>query len=158
MTIDGKRRLFLKGSMAAAGVSLAVGAGLLSPRAVLASWDAEAFGATTLDDALTHAFGGTAVEDSGDIELDVPDLAENGASVPVRVTTGIAGAETISVLAAKNPTPLAARYHLGDGGVTSVAMRVKLGQTGDVIGLVQANGKLYAARKSVKVTAGGCGG
>ena len=85
-------------------------------------------------------------------------IADFRVSVPVRVTTTLEGAETISVLAAKNPTPLAATYHLGDSGVRSVAMRVKLGQTGDVIGLVQANGKLYAARRSVKVTAGGCGG
>lgn len=158
MTIDAKRRLFLKGSMTAATVGLAVGAGLLSPRLVLAEWSEEAFMADSVEKALQAGFGGSAVEDSGDIELDLPDLAENGASVPVKVSTNIAGAETIAVLAAKNPTPLAARYHLGDGGVTSVSMRVKLGQTGEVIGLVKANGKLYAARRSVKVTAGGCGG
>ena len=158
MIMNAKRRLFLKGSMAAASVGLAVTAGLLSPRTVLAEWNAEAFGAESLDAALQNGFGGTALEDSDKIELDLPDLAENGASVPVRVTTTLDGAETISVLAAKNPTPLAARYDLGDGGVRSVAMRVKLGETGEVIGLVQANGKLYVARRNVKVTAGGCGG
>ncbi len=158
MIMNAKRRLFLKGSMAAASVGLAVTAGLLSPRTVLAEWNAEAFGAESLDAALQNGFGSTALEDSDKIELDLPDLAENGASVPVRVTTTLDGAETISVLAAKNPTPLAARYDLGDGGVRSVAMRVKLGQTGEVIGLVQANGKLYVARRDVKVTAGGCGG
>ena len=158
MIMNAKRRLFLKGSMAAASVGLAVTAGLLSPRTVLAEWNAEAFGAESLDAALQNGFGSTALEDSDKIELDLPDLAENGASVPVRVTTTLDGAETISVLAAKNPTPLAARYDLGDGGVRSVAMRVKLGETGEVIGLVQANGQLYVARRNVKVTAGGCGG
>ncbi len=154
MSTNMKRRVFLKGSMAAGTVGIAVTAGLLAPQAVLAAWDKKAFAAKTVSDAL----GGGATTPSDDIKIKAPDIAENGAVVPVNVKSSIAGAESVTILAEKNGTPLVAKFMLGEGAMADVSTRIKMGKTGDVIAIVTAGGKMHAARKSVKVTIGGCGG
>ncbi len=152
-----KRRVFLKGSMAASAVGVAVGAGLLSPQAVLAAWPESAFHAKGLDEAVGALLGSSATEATDQIEIKAPDIAENGAVVPVTVTTTMA-AESIAIIAENNPSPLAAAFNLGPGALGDVSTRIKMGKTGDVVAVVKAGGKLYANRKSVKVTIGGCGG
>lgn len=158
MNTDMKRRVFLKGSLAAGTVGVAVGAGLLAPQAVMAAWPKSAFESKSVEDALSNAMGGaqTAADDS--IKIKAPDIAENGAVVPVSVKTEMGGVESIAVLAAGNNTPLVATFVLGQGALPDVSTRIKMGKTGDVIAVVKANGKLMANRKSVKVTIGGCGG
>jgi sulfur-oxidizing protein SoxY len=153
-----KRRVFLKGSLAAGAVGAAVGAGLLTPQAVLAAWPKNAFEAKKAEDALSALMGTASTTATGDITVKAPDIAENGAVVPVTVSTSIAGVESIAILAEKNPSPLSATFNLGKGAQGFVSTRIKMGKTGDVIGVVKAGGKLFAARKSVKVTIGGCGG
>ena len=148
-----KRRTFLRGSMAAGVAAAAAGAGLLAPRAVLAAYPKNQFSAKSVDDALGGSF-----EHSDDIKIKAPDIAENGAVVPVRVTTGIAGASAISILAAENGTPMTSKFVLGEGAVGSVSTRIKMGKTSDIIAVVEAGGKMYANKKEVKVTIGGCGG
>ena len=103
-----KRRIFLKGSMAASVLGVAAGAGLLTPSAVLAAWPESAFKAKSIGDAMKALTGSDAMEESGDIKVKAPDIAENGAVVPISVTTSISGVESISIIASNNPSPLVA--------------------------------------------------
>ncbi len=152
------RRTFLKSSAAASAVGVAVSAGLLTPRAVFAAWPKAAFEATSLDAALNSAFGSTNLIESSDIKLKAPDIAENGAVVPITVTSNIAGTETISIIVPNNNNPLTASFTLSGNSEGFVSTRIKMGKTSDVVVVVKANGKLYSAKKEVKVTIGGCGG
>ena len=154
---DIKRRVFLKGSAAAGAVGVAVGAGLLAPQAVLAAWPKAAFESKQIDDAINALMGSPSTEASDKIEIKAPDIAENGAVVPVTVSTDMA-AESIAIIAEQNPSPLAAAFTLGPGAEGYISTRIKMGKTGDVVAVVKSGGKLYANRKGVKVTIGGCGG
>ncbi|HHJ13205.1 MAG TPA: thiosulfate oxidation carrier protein SoxY [Gammaproteobacteria bacterium] len=157
--MNSKRRTFLKGSVAISALGAAVGAGLLTPRAVLAAWPTDAFKANNVDTALDALFGGHALEDSDKVQIvDTPDLAENSAVVPVKVKTQLSDIESISILVEKNASPLAASFVLGPGVQGYINTRIKMGKTSNVIAVVKAGGKLYSARKEVKVTVGGCGG
>jgi len=153
-----KRRIFLKGSLATGAAGMAVSAGLLTPRMVLAAWPKSAFEAKTVDDAVNGLFGSSTLAGSDQIKIKAPDIAENGAVVPVSVTTDIAGAESISVIVEKNASPLAASFVLGTGTEGYVSTRIKMGKTSSVIAVVKAGDKLHSAGKEVKVTIGGCGG
>lgn len=152
------RRSFLKTSATAGAVGIAVSAGLLTPRAVLAAWPKQAFEAKEVNAALNAALGSTSHANSGDINLKAPDIAENGAVVPITVTSKIAGTESISILIPNNATPLAASFNMSSNTQGYVSTRVKMGKTSDVIAVVKAGGKLYSSKKEVKVTIGGCGG
>jgi len=152
-----KRRLFLKGSMAAGVAGIAASAGLLTPQMALAAWPKAAFDAKSMADAMTGAVGSADAAD-GDIKIKAPDIAENGAVVPVTVSTGIGNVESISLLAEQNATPMTASFNLTASSVPFVSTRIKMGKTGNVVAVVKADGKLYKAAKEVKVTIGGCGG
>ena len=154
---DIKRRVFLKSSAAAGALGVAAGTGLLAPQAVLAAWPKEAFEAKKIEDAIGALMGAPATEASDKITIKAPDIAENGAVVPVTVSTDMA-AESIAIIAEQNPAPLAAAFTMGPGAEGYVSTRIKMGKTGDVVAVVKAGGKLYANRKGVKVTIGGCGG
>jgi sulfur-oxidizing protein SoxY len=156
--VNMKRRIFLKGTLASSAVAVAVGAGLLSPRQVLAAWPSNAYEAKSVQDALKGLFGSDLTDASSDIEIKAPEIAENGAVVPVSIETSMKGVESISIIADKNPTALVASFTLGATTKPMISTRIKMGQTGNVIAVVKANGKLYSARKEVKVTIGGCGG
>ena len=158
MSADNKRRVFLKGSLAAGTVGVAVGAGLLAPQAVIAAWNQKAFEAKTMDAALTEAMGGTSHSASDAIKIKAPDIAENGAVVPVSISADIGNVESIALLAPENNSPLVATFTMGDGGVPNVSTRIKMAKTSDVVAVIKADGKLHSASKSVKVTIGGCGG
>jgi sulfur-oxidizing protein SoxY len=153
-----KRRIFLKGSLATGAAGMAVSAGLLTPRMVLAAWPKSAFEAKTVDDAVNGLFGSSTLSGSDQIKIKAPDIAENGAVVPISVTTDIAGVESISVIVEKNASPLAASFVLGTGTEGYVSTRIKMGKTSSVIAVVKAGDKLHSAGKEVKVTIGGCGG
>ena len=152
------RRSFIKSSAAVGAFGVAVSAGLITPRAVMAAWPKAAFAATDVDSAIKGAFGESATTTSADIKLKAPEIAENGAVVPITVTSNIAGTESISLLISNNPTPLTATFNLGKGAEGFVSTRVKMSKTSDLVVVVKANGKLYSAKKEVKVTIGGCGG
>lgn len=154
-----KRRLFLKNSLATGAAVVAANAGLLMPTTVLAEWNKKAFTAKTTDEALSSVFGSANAEQSGDIILKAPAIAENGAVTPVTVdASGIDGIESIAILASKNPQPLVCEYTFGAGAIGYVSTRIKMGQTMDVMAVVKAGGKLLKAQQEVKVTIGGCGG
>lgn len=151
-----KRRTFLKSTLAGSAVAVAASAGLLTPTAVLAAWNKEAFTAKSLDSAM-KASGFDGAVDSSDIHIKAPDIAENGAVVPVTIKTKLK-AEAIAIFSEKNGTPLAMTYALGSSTRGFISTRLKMGKTGNVVAVIKAGGKLYKAHKEVKVTIGGCGG
>jgi sulfur-oxidizing protein SoxY len=153
-----KRRIFLKGSLATGALGVAVSAGLITPRTTLAAWSKGAFESKDVNSALSGLFGSSDLTGSDKIKIKAPDIAENGAVVPVSVTTTIAGAKSISILTEKNQQPLTASFELGAGTEGYVSTRIKMGKTSSVIAVVKADGKLYSTGKEVKVTIGGCGG
>lgn len=152
-----KRRTFLKGSMTASALVVATGAGLLKPTQVLAAaWPEAAFKAKKVDEVTQALFGGTDAADSKDISIKAPLQAENGAVVPIKVSTSLP-AEMIAIVAEKNPSPLTTSVDLsGAGGFYSA--RIKMGQTSNVYAYVKSGGKVYRAGQQIKVTVGGCGG
>jgi len=152
------RRSFIKSSAAAGAFGVAVSAGLITPRAVMAAWPKAAFASTDTDAAIKSALGSSTTIASSDIALKAPEIAENGAVVPITVTSKIAGTESITMLISKNPTPLTASFKMGKSAEGFVSTRVKMSKTSDLVVVVKANGKLYSAKKEVKVTIGGCGG
>ena len=149
--MDVVRRLFLQG----AGL---LAAGLLSPLAALAAtWNKEAFGAKTPGDAL-KTIGALDAAPSKDVVIDAPEIAENGAVVPIEVTSNVAGTRSIVVVIEKNPFPLTAKFDFLEGALPYVKVNVKMGETSDVRVIAQAGGRNYQATKNIKVTIGGCGG
>ena len=152
------RRFLLKGTLAASATSIAISAGLLTPRAVMAAWPKAAFEAKDVDSALTAAMGSASTSSNDKIKLKAPDIAENGAVVPITVDSSISGTESISILVPAKASPLTATFNLGASTEGYVSTRIKMGKTSDVIAVVKAGGKLYSTKKQVKVTIGGCGG
>ncbi|MDH5710323.1 MAG: thiosulfate oxidation carrier protein SoxY [Gammaproteobacteria bacterium] len=156
--MDQQRRLLLKSTLAASTTGVAISAGLLTPKAVLAAWNSAAFEAKDLNAAMTGAFGATAPEESNQIELKAPEVAENGASVTVTVSSKLAKTNAISILVQNNAQPLSATFNLGATTEATITTNIKMGKTSDVIAVVKADGKLYSTKQLVKVTIGGCGG
>jgi sulfur-oxidizing protein SoxY len=118
----------------------------------------EAFKSETVDDVLKNLLDGMPVEETDQITFKIPDIAENGAVVPVSVSTSIEGADRIYVLIDNNPTPLSAVFEIGPRSVADISTRVKVGESSMARAIVRANGKAYMTAKEVKVTIGGCGG
>ena len=148
------RRLILKGAGCVALV------GLVPVPALAAANDKypeDAFRQKSDKDAIKALYGSSA-EASDKVKLDAPEIAENGAVVPISVTTTLENVTSISFLVSGNPNALAASYAIAQGTVPSVANRLKMQQTSNVIAIVEAGGKLFSATKEVKVTVGGCGG
>jgi sulfur-oxidizing protein SoxY len=150
-----KRRELLR---IATVMGLAISAGILKPgEALAADWNASGFDAKSLADALkTIGAEGAAV--STDVVVTGPDIAENGAVVPLSVTSNAPGTDYIAILVEKNPNPLSAAFTLPEGTEATVSTRVKMGGTSNVHALVRAGGKWLIASKEIKVTLGGCGG
>lgn len=121
------------------------------------AWNKAAFESKNVSDAV-KALGGTATVPSNDIAITAPDIAENGAVVPVGVASKIPNTQAVYVLVEKNPNVLAAGFNIPAGTEPSVSTRIKMGQTSNVYAVVKADGKFYVASKEVKVTLGGCGG
>ena len=145
------RRKVIQGGMMA-GLATLVGV----PKLLLAAWPKDAFKAKSMEDAIA-ALMGTAEAQDGEIVIKAPEIAENGAVVPVSVTSHIANTESISIIVPNNPQPLAASFELM-GGEPFVSVRIKMAQTSDVVAVVKSGGQVYQGRKEVKVTIGGCGG
>jgi sulfur-oxidizing protein SoxY len=151
-----KRREALKTGGLLAVIAAAISAGVL-PQSAFASWNKNAFDAKNLNDVV-KAMGGSSAEKSGDIAITAPDIAENGAVVPIAVSAKLANVESIAILVEKNPSSLAAQFDIPAGTEANVGTRVKMGQSSNVHAVVKAGGKYYVATKEVKVTLGGCGG
>jgi len=152
-----KRRSFLKSTMVA-GASIAVGAGVLSPTIALADKHGNDLSKAKSLDEVMKIIGATGAEASDKIKIKAPEIAENGAVVPVTITSEIEGTTEIISITAANPTPYSAKYTFGEGAIASVKSRFKMGKTTDVVAVVKAGDKYYMAKANVKVTKGGCGG
>jgi len=133
-----------------------VSLGIVTQSQAQAAVDQAAFQVKTLDDAL-KAIGGTAAN-SDQVSVVSPDIAENGAVVPVGATSKLPNTTEIYLIVEKNPTPLAAGFVIPAGTAADVQTRLKMGQSTNVIAVVKADGKLFSATKETKVTLGGCGG
>ena len=153
------RRLILQG----AGAVALLGLGNLPfglTQALAAANDKypeDAFKQKNEADAIKTLYG-KSPEPSDKVKLDAPEIAENGAVVPVSVTTTLADVTSISFLVSENPVALVATYRIPAGTLPSVGNRIKMAKTSNVIVVVEAGGKLYSTNKEVKVTVGGCGG
>ncbi len=149
------RRQLLQRSAAVAGVL--GGLGLLPP-AAQAAWNAAAFEAKTMPE-LIKALGVSAPVDSKDVTLTGPDIAENGAVVPVGCASSAAGVKRLLILVEKNPNMLAAIFDVTDAVEPNFNTRVKMGQSSNVMAVaITADNKVLMAQKEIKVTLGGCGG
>jgi sulfur-oxidizing protein SoxY len=153
------RRLILKGAVTVALVGLGNLPFSLAPALAAANdkYPEDAFKQKGDADAIKSLYGKTA-EASDKVKLDAPEIAENGAVVPIAVSTTLTDVTSISILVAENPNALAASYKIPAGTMPSVANRLKMAKTTNVIAIVEAGGKLYSTTKEVKVTVGGCGG
>ncbi len=149
-----KRRTLLKTSLVTGVIA---STGLLIPGRVLAAYPKAAFESIDIPGALTAAMGSSEYAESGDIKIKAPEIAENGAVVPVQVTSSIADTESITLIVSNNPNPMAASFNM-HGSEAFVSVRVKMRKTSDVLAVVKAGGSLHAAKQEVKVTIGGCGG
>ena len=159
--MDLRRRDVLKTGGGVSLLALVAAAGWLRPGdayAQGAAWNKAAFETHTLDETM-KALGGGAPAQSKDIAfVSTPDIAENGAVVPIGVTSSIPKTESIAILIEKNPNMLAAVFDVPAGTDAAITTRVKMGQSSNVYALVKADGKYYVASKEIKVTLGGCGG
>ena len=153
------RRQVLKTGGGVTMLTLLAAAGWLKPGDAQAqTWNKVAFETKSLDETV-KAMGGAAPAQSKDITFfSTPDIAENGAVVPIGVTSAIPKTESIAILVEKNPNMLAAIFEIPPGTDPSLSTRVKMGQSSNVYALVKADGKYYVASKEIKVTLGGCGG
>ncbi|MGH6679292.1 MAG: thiosulfate oxidation carrier protein SoxY [Bradyrhizobium sp.] len=153
------RRLVLQGAglVALAGFGSAGFDAAPAQAAVPDKYPATAFTLKGDDKAIKALYGRT-VEVSDKISLDAPEIAENGAVVPISATTTLANVASISFMVNENPNALAAYYQIPEGTLPQVANRLKMAKTTKVTAIVEADGKLYSATKEVKVTIGGCGG
>jgi sulfur-oxidizing protein SoxY len=151
------RRLILKGVGSVALLGLGNAPFSLAYAAANDKYPEDAFKQKSDADAIKSLYGKTA-EASDKVKLDAPEIAENGAVVPISVTTTLENVTSIAFLVSENPNALAASYLIPEGTLPSVANRLKMQKTTNVIAIVEAGGKLYSATKEVKVTVGGCGG
>lgn len=153
------RRQALKSGGGATVMALAMLSGWIKPESAFASdWNKAAFEAKSLQDVV-KALGGMTAAESKDITfVTAPDIAENGAVVPIAVESKIAKTESVAILVEKNPNALSASFDIPAGTDAYVRAHVKMGQTSNIHALVKADGKYYYATKEVKVTLGGCGG
>jgi sulfur-oxidizing protein SoxY len=152
MNLSTNRRTVLKSTGAMATL---LSLGIVTAEQAMAAGRA-GFDAKTVDDALKALGGSPAANDQ--VSIVSPDIAENGAVVPVGAISKLPKTTEIYLLVEKNPVPMAAAFMIPAGTEPDVQTRLKMGQSTDVLAIVKADGKLYSARKETKVTLGGCGG
>jgi sulfur-oxidizing protein SoxY len=147
--MDRSRRVVLKGAGAGGALAAALAAGLLKPGSAFAAWNKGAFDAKTTADAM-KALGMANAAESKDIQIRAPEIAENGAVVPIDITSNIPGTTSISVFIDKNPFPYTGTFDVSQGALPGESSPVRV--------VVAAGGKHFTTAKEVKVTIGGCGG
>ena len=153
-----KRRTFLRKSLMTAAVITTFPGLMIKPKRVFAAWPKESFDITDLKDSIKSVYGHDDLSESSKVKLKAPDIAENGAIVPINIKTSLKNVESIMLFVENNPQPLSSGYNLTPKSVPSIGTRIKMGKTSMVIAAVKSDGKIYSAAKEVKVTIGGCGG
>ncbi|HET7764888.1 MAG TPA: thiosulfate oxidation carrier protein SoxY [Burkholderiales bacterium] len=153
--MDTRRRGVLR---AGGALALAVTAALLRPvRAFAQQWNKAAFETKSVA-ATLKALGGSGSTESAQVQITAPDIAENGAVVPITIESGIPRTRAIAILIEKNPSTLSADFDIPEGTDPFITTRVKMAETSNIYAVVQADGKYFHAVKEIKVTLGGCGG
>lgn len=156
--MDQRRREILKTGGGLGALALAGAAGLVkSGEALAQQWNKAAFESKSLNDAV-KALGGSAPAESKDIQIQAPDIAENGAVVQIMVSSNIPKTQSIAILIEKNPNILSASFDIPEGTESFVSTRVKMAETSKMYAVVKADGKYFYTAKEIKVTLGGCGG
>ena len=152
------RRKFVRTLALGSAYVATFAAGWLRPVHLLAAeWNKAAFDAKALADALRY-IGATTIVDSDQIQLKAPEIAENGAIVPVEIVSRIPATQSIYIIADRNPQPLVAIFDIAGDMEPFISTRIKMGESSRVRVLVKAGGKFYVTTQEVKVTIGGCGG
>ena len=156
---DRARRVILKSAVAGGLIGLGFGSFPFPAfaNADAKDWPADAFKQKSEADTLKTLYGKSA-EASDKVNLDAPEIAENGAVVPIAITSTLPNVTGIAILVLENPFTLAAAYKIPEGTQAAAASRLKMAKTTKVVAVVESGGKLYSATKEVKVTVGGCGG
>ena len=159
--MDSGRRTFIRDAGNTGLIALLVACGFLPGHVRSELWNAAAFDATSLEDALAKIIDGPlangAQADHNGVQIIAPEIAENGAVVPVGVVVTIPGVESIAILCEDNPQPLAAIFEIPPGTLAEVQTRVKMAASSNVVVLVKAAGVFHMTSKAIKVTRGGCG-
>lgn len=124
-------------------------------KSVLAEWPAASFDTTVYDEAYAIVTGGVEPQE-GSIKIDAPEIASNGATVPITISTDMENVKTISVLVDKNPRPYISTFFINEHIEASIATRVKMRETSNIVAIVETTEGKFIAKQSVKVTAGGC--
>jgi len=129
------------------------------PRLLLAAaWPQKTFGSTAAGEAMVTLLGTDVTTPSDQIDLKLPQIAENGAVVPVEISSTLDGVELIGILVENNPRPMAATFEIPPGTLPKIATRIKMGKTSNVMAFVKTGDGIYSTSSEVKVTIGGCGG
>ncbi len=152
-----QRREFLRQGWGAGAMAALVAAGWWPAMAAADEWNRVAFEAKKFEDVL-KALGGADAKASGDVTIIAPEIAENGAVVPLQISSRGASTDMLAVLIEKNPNMLAAVFQVPEGTVADFQTRVKMAQTSNVFVLARSGGRYLYAVKEIKVTLGGCGG
>ena len=152
-----KRRNFIKNSMLFAGALTAVPSVLFTKKSY-AAWPKKSFDIKDLTDSVKSVYGHNNLEESSKIKLKAPSIAENGAIVPINVSTTLENVDSIMLFVENNPQPLSSGYQLTELAEPSIGTRLKMGKTSNVMAAVKSGNKVYTSTQEVKVTIGGCGG
>ena len=146
------KRALLKGSFALLALAAL-------PRVLLAAaWPKKAFDAEEMRAALVELLGTDVMTTTDQITLKVPEIAENGAVVPVSIKTTLQNVESISIVVEKNPRPMVATFEIPPGTLADISSRIKMAETSDVTAVIKTSDGIYSTARQVKVTIGGCGG
>jgi sulfur-oxidizing protein SoxY len=157
--MDFRRRQALKTGGGMTLLALVTAAGWLRPADASAqAWNKGAFETHAMDETLKALGATTPVQSKDIVFVATPDIAENGAVVPIGITSNVPKTESIAILIEKNPNMLAGVFDIPAGTEPALSTRVKMAQTSNVYALVKADGKYHVASKEIKVTLGGCGG
>lgn len=152
-----KRRNFLKNSMLFAGVLTTLPSVLFTKKSY-AAWPKKSFDIKDLTDSVKSVYGHNNLEESSKVKLKAPSIAENGAIVPINVSTSLENVDSIMIFVENNPQPLSSGYQLTQLAEPSIGTRLKMGKTSNVMAAVKSGDKVYTSTQEVKVTIGGCGG
>ena len=151
------RRNFIKNSMLFAGSLFAAPSLIVSGKAY-AAWPEKSFDIKDLTESVSSVYGHSNLEESSKVKLKAPEIAENGAIVPINVSTTLDNVESIMIFVENNPQPLSSGYKLTSLSEPSIGTRLKMGKSSNVMAAVKSGDKVYTSTQEVKVTIGGCGG
>tara|TARA_B100000035_G_scaffold130449_1_gene110876 strand:+ start:508 stop:939 length:432 start_codon:yes stop_codon:yes gene_type:complete len=138
--------------------SLAVAPSFIMTNKAYAAWPKKSFDIKDLNESVSSVYGHSNLEESSKVKLKAPEIAENGAIVPINVSTSLDNVDSIMIFVENNPQPLSSGYELTALSEPSIGTRLKMGKTSNVMAAVKSGDKVYTSTQEVKVTIGGCGG